>query len=77
MNWNIGWSNEIKRYQQKLEYNQILNKSDRLKIHIVFFKPCSITKTFWGPMAKIKLRLVKKPSNKYSMECYYYLITKM
>ena len=36
MNWNIGWNNEIKRYQQKLEYNQISNRSDKLKKHIVF-----------------------------------------
>ena len=31
-----------------------------------FFKPCSITKIFWAPIAKIKLRLVKKPKNKNS-----------
>ena len=26
-----------------------------------FFKPCSITNIFWGPIAKIKLPPVKKP----------------
>ena len=31
-----------------------------------FFKPCSITNIFWAPIAKIKLKLVKKPNNKNS-----------
>ena len=35
-----------------------------------FFKPCSITKIFCAPIAKIKLRPVKKPNNKYSIKFY-------
>ena len=32
-----------------------------------FFKPCSITKIFCAPIANIKLKLVKKPSTRYSI----------
>ena len=50
---------------------KINNKSDKeqtkqTKKVCCFFKPCSITKIFWAPIAKIKLRLVKKPKNKNS-----------
>ena len=36
-----------------------------------FFKPCSITNIFWAPIANIKLRPVKKPSNKNSIKNNY------
>ena len=35
-----------------------------------FFKPCSITKIFWAPIASIKLKLVKNPNNKNSISFY-------
>ena len=35
-----------------------------------FFNPCSITKIFCAPIAKIRLKPVKKPNNRYSIKCY-------
>ena len=37
-----------------------------------FFKPCSITKIFWAPIAKIKLIPVKKPNTRYSIKVLDY-----
>ena len=35
-----------------------------------FFNPCSITKIFCAPIAKIRLKPVKKPNNRYSINFY-------
>ena len=48
---------------------KISNKSDneqtKQTINTYFFlRPCSITNIFWAPIAKIKLRPVRKPKNK-------------
>ena len=37
-----------------------------------FLSPCSITKMFWAPIAKIKLRPVKKPNTRYSIKLLGY-----
>ena len=50
---NIRKKSEIEQIRQTINVN-------------CFFKPCSITNIFWAPIAKIKLRLVKKPNNKNS-----------
>ena len=32
-----------------------------------FFKPCSMTKIFWAPIARIKLKPVTNPKTRYSI----------
>ena len=46
---NINKKSEIEQIEQTRKINS-------------FFKPCSITKMFCAPIAKIKLNPVKKPS---------------
>ena len=41
------------------------NEQIKQTINTYFFlRPCSITNIFWAPIARIKLRPVKKPKNK-------------
>ena len=59
-----------------------LSQSDKEQIRQIkkiccFFKPCSMTKIFCAPIARIKLNPVKKPNNKNSTMIYYYLIAEM
>ena len=57
------------KYSNKKIPKKINNKSDieqikQTKKIYCFFKPCSITNIFCAPIAKIRLKPVKKPSNK-------------
>ena len=56
---------------------KINNKSDKEQIRqtrntYCFFNPCSITKTFCAPIAKIKLSPEKKPSVKKLINYFNY-----
>ena len=63
-----------KKWNKRMPRN-INNKSDReqmiqTKNTYCFFRPCSITKMFWAPTAKIKLKPVKKPNKRNSIKVY-------
>ena len=65
--WIKWWNKNIpKKIKIKSEIEQI--KQTRNKC--CFFKPCSITNIFCTPMAKIKLKPVKKPKKINSMKVY-------
>ena len=54
------------KYSNKKIPKKINKKSDieqikQTKKIYCFLKPCSITNIFWAPIAKIKLKPVKKP----------------
>ena len=62
------------RYSNKKIPRKINNKSDieqikQTKKTYCFLRPCSITKIFCAPIAKIKLKPVKKPSNRKLIFC--------
>ena len=59
--WKINTPNAIKKASNSEHSKQIIN--------ILFFiKPCSITKIFWAPIAKIKLSPVIKPKINISID---------
>ena len=66
----------LRRFLKKIP-KKINIKSDKEHIKqtintCCFFKPCSITKIFWAPIAKIKLIPVKKPNTRYSIKLLGY-----
>ena len=69
------------KYSNKKIPKKISIKSDIEQIKqtiktYCFFKPCSITNTFWAPKARIRLKPVKNPKNKNSIFIYYFLFSK-
>ena len=62
----VIWKNnfaEPKNIKMKSDSEQI----KQIRNTYCFFNPCSITKIFCAPKAKIKLNPVKKPNNAYSI----------
>ena len=55
--WNKNIPKKIKRKSDNAHIKQTININ-------CFLRPCSITKIFWAPKAKIKLNPVKKPKIK-------------
>ena len=72
INSTIGLKNWLKKWNKKIPKKiNIKSETEQIKQTrntCCFFKPCSITKMFWGPIAKIKLRPVKKPNSTYSID---------
>ena len=67
INSTVGVKKLFKYWNKKIP-KKINKKSDMehikqtMKIYC-FFNPCSMTNTFWAPIARIKLNPVKKPNN--------------
>ena len=64
---SIFWVKKVLKYSNRKIPKKIKIKSDieqikQTKKMYCFFKPCSITKIFWAPIANIKLIPVTKPS---------------
>ncbi len=69
---SILFVNKFLKYSNKNIPINIKIKSDKEQIRhtkntYCFFNPCSITKIFCAPIAKIKLKPVKKPKIRYSI----------
>ena len=56
-----------KKIPKKINIKSDIEQIKQTRNIYCFFNPCSITKIFCAPIAKIKLRPVKKPNNKYSI----------
>ena len=61
------WKRKIPR---KINIKSDIEQIKQTKKTYCFFKPCSITNMFWAPIAKIRLRPVIKPNNRYSISFY-------
>ena len=53
-----------KKIPRKIKIKSDIEQIKQTKNIYCFFKPCSITNIFCAPIAKIRLKPVKKPSNK-------------
>ena len=61
---------ERQEAQRKWQMEHYLRNKEQIKQTkktCCFFKPCSITKIFCAPIAKIKLSPVKNPNIRYSI----------
>ena len=66
-NWWKKWNKSIpKNINNKSDIEQII----QTKNTYCFLRPCSITKIFWAPIARIKLKPVKNPNKKNSIRVY-------
>ena len=61
------WNKKIPR---KINIKSDVEQIKQTKKTYCFFKPCSITNMFCAPIARIRLKPVKKPNNKYSISFY-------
>ena len=56
---------------KKIKIKSDIEQTKQTKKTCCFFKPCSITNTFWAPRARIRLKPVKNPKNKNSIYFLY------
>ena len=61
------WNNEKKNIPKNIKINSDIEQIKQTRKICCFFRPCSITKTFWAPIANIRLNPVKKPNKANSI----------
>ena len=54
----------------KIKIRSEIEQTKQIRNTYCFFNPCSITNIFWAPIAKIRLKPVKKPNNRNSIRFY-------
>ena len=63
-----------KKIPKKINIRSDSEQIKQTKKTYCFFKPCSITNIFCAPIAKIKLKPVKKPSNRKLIFCLIFVL---